>query len=706
MKYILYVFFVIGLSFVFIGVTTILNQPASYIPKVEDGVIDLTNIKNLDSTVVNLDGEWDFYWETFLHTDEKKQATYANKKSIAVPSSWEVADIEGENISNLGYGTYELKIIIPDELVEKSFGLYISNVATSYKLWINDELIIANGTIGTSASEMVPVNYARTAYFQPDDKEIDITIEVANFSQRKGGLWESIQFGSANEISLLRDKNIALQLLVVGSLIIMGLYNIFIFILRRRLLYTMFLGILCLIFGVRTLLVGETFFLSLFPNFQWELQVKLEYLPTVFGLLILVKYIHELYKENKFIIFERIVMILSLLFAAIVLFTPAIVYTKYLLLFLIVVPIAVIYFGYLFLKAYFEKRPAALFTLIAFTIFIITAINDSFYFLNVTNNGTYLSTGFFIFILSQTFAHAIQFSQTHYQVEKLSEQLLEINRSLEKKVEERTKALSLLNEKLRKSEHERKSLMSDLAHEISKPLTLIKGYSEAMVDEKLLPQKEFLQIIHHNANISERLIQDLSELSKLETRQLEMIFQKVTMKNYPNNILQHHRFIVENQGKELTWTNKEHWLSHVPENAYIYIDPDRMNQVFINIIENALQYAESGKNIYLEAEFNKKAIDDRENILLNNANQPFEGEKIGEFIIKMIDEGKGIPKEDIPYIFIRMYRGANYQEGINNRGLGLAISKEIVEMHGGKIWAESEHGRGSTFYISLPVFRN
>lgn len=706
MKYILYVFFVIGLSFVFIGVTTILNQPASYIPKVEDGVIDLTNIKNLDSTVVNLDGEWDFYWETFLHTDEKKQATYANKKSIAVPSSWEVADIEGENISNLGYGTYELKIIIPDELVEKSFGLYISNVATSYKLWINDELIIANGTIGTSASEMVPVNYARTAYFQPDDKEIDITIEVANFSQRKGGLWESIQFGSANEISLLRDKNIALQLLVVGSLIIMGLYNIFIFILRRRLLYTMFLGILCLIFGVRTLLVGETFFLSLFPNFPWELQVKLEYLPTVFGLLILVKYIHELYKENKFIIFERIVMILSLLFAAIVSFTPAIVYTKYLLLFLIVVPIAVIYFGYLFLKAYFEKRPAALFTLIAFTIFIITAINDSFYFLNVTNNGTYLSTGFFIFILSQTFAHAIQFSQTHYQVEKLSEQLLEINRSLEKKVEERTKALSLLNEKLRKSEHERKSLMSDLAHEISKPLTLIKGYSEAMVDEKLPPQKEFLQIIHHNANISERLIQDLSELSKLETRQLEMIFQKVTMKNYPNNILQHHRFIVENQGKELTWTNKEHWLSHVPENAYIYIDPDRMNQVFINIIENALQYAESGKNIYLEAEFNKKVIDDRENILLNNANQPFEGEKIGEFIIKMIDEGKGIPKEDIPYIFIRMYRGANYQEGINNRGLGLAISKEIVEMHGGKIWAESEHGRGSTFYISLPVFRN
>ena len=224
-----------------------------------------------------------------------------------------------------------------------------------------------------------------------------------------------------------------------------------------------------------------------------------------------------------------------------VLVTPAVIYTKYLAVFLIVVPITLIYFGNIFLKAYFNKRPASLFTLIGFTIFIVTLMSDSFYFLNITSNGTYSSAGFLIFILSQTFVHAIQFSEAHHQVEKLSEELIQANRSLEKKVEYRTKELTLLYSRLRESENERKNLMSDLAHEISKPLTLIKGYSEAMVDEKLAPEKDYLKIIYHNANISERLIHDLSELSRLETRQLQMILERVTLKNYPKNIMKHHR---------------------------------------------------------------------------------------------------------------------------------------------------------------------
>src|SRR5699024_9427206 len=275
----------------------------------------------------------------------------------------------------------------------------------------------------------------------------------------------------------------------------------------------------------------------------------LEYLPIVLGLPLLVKYVNELYPEDKFLLFERIVMIISVIFAILVLVTSAIVYTKYLLVFLLVVPVALFYFGYIFLKAYFAKRPASLFTLIGFTIFIVSAINDSLYFLNVTNNGTFLSTGFLIFILSQTFVHAIKFSEANMQVEQLSNQLMEANRSLEKKVKSRTQELSLLYSKLRKSEQDRKNLMSDLSHELSKPLTLIKGYSEAMIDEKLATQKDYLQIIYQNANISERLIQDLSELSRLETRQMDMLYQKVAMKDYPNYIFQQHKWTVENQGK-------------------------------------------------------------------------------------------------------------------------------------------------------------
>mgnify|MGYP001352870848 CR=1 FL=1 len=707
MRYIIYFIFSLGVLFVFIGMTNMTKQSASDTPSVINGSIDLTEMDELDSSIVRLDGTWDFYWKTFTHSNGNKEIDSKSRSLMIVPSSWDDSGLKDKRITNTGYGTYQLKIFIPEQYVDKTFGLYIPSVATAYKLWIDDELSLANGTIATNKEEMVPVNYSRTVYFQPSSATIDVTIEVANFSQRKAGLWESIQFGEASEIALLKEKNIAIQLLVVGSLVIMGIYNIFVFVLRRSLIYSMFLGVLCLLFAIRTLVIGETFFINIFPSFPWELQVKLEYLPIVLGLPLLVKYVHELYGENKFIVFERIVMIIFSIFTVIVLVTPAMIYTQLLVVFLIVVPITLVYFGYLFLNAYFAKRPASLFTLIGFTIFIVTAMNDSLYFLDFTNNGTYLSSGFLIFILSQTFVHAIQFSEANYQVEKLSRKLMEINSSLEKKIKARTAELSELYSKLRKSENERKSLMSDLAHELSKPLTLIKGYSEAMVDEKLPPEKDYLQIIHRNANISERLIHDLSELSKLETRQMNMIFQKVMVINYPSNFFQYHRWTVENEGKNFIWLSKEKWFHQIPEDAYIYIDPDRIKQVFINVIENALHHARDGENIYMEFLWKHSNSENKEDSRQAKVNeeQDFPGEKIGETVIKIIDEGKGIQKEEIPFVFHRLYRGGNHSEGMNSRGLGLAISKEIVEMHGGNIWLESKVGEGSTFYISLPTYR-
>lgn len=716
MRYIIYFLFVIGITFTFIGITTYIKQPASHIPSAENGIIDLSEMNDLNQSTFHLDGTWDFYWHAFTHTNDDIEKTSLQKTTITVPNSWETVKVNDENISNLGYGTYELTILIPEQYANETLGLYIPNVATAYKLWINDEFIISNGTIGTNKSEMVPVNYSRTVYFRPDQSTITLTMEVANFSQRKGGLWDSIQFGSADEITLLKVKNIGLQLLVVGSLIIMGIYNIFIYLLRKSIVYTLFLGLLCLIFAIRTLVLGETFLLNLFPNFPWEIQVKLEYLPTAFGLLLLVKYVKHRYKEDRFNYFDKAVLILSLVSGLIIIITPAIFYTKYLMAFLIVIPLTLIYFGYIFLQDFFKRNPASLFTLIGFTVFIVTMINDALFFLDFSNNGTYLSDGFFIFILSQTFAHAIHFSETHHQVENLSHELLEANRSLERKVEERTEQLSLVNAKLRKSENERKNLMSDLAHEISKPLTLIKGYSEAMVDEKLEPEKDFLQIIYNNALISERLIHDLSYLAKIETKLFRMVYQKVRLKTFPYKVYQHHRWTVENRGKYFEWIDKDNWAKDISDNTFIFVDPDRINQVFINIIDNALHHAENGNNIYMEVEFKLNADEQNEpnfeemvadlteddSQTLNE--EEIDGKKIGHCIFKIIDEGTGIKKEDFPYIFNRFYRGDRKEGGINSRGLGLAISKEIIEMHRGKIWVESEMEKGSTFFISLPVY--
>lgn len=682
MRFVKHTSIMLGIVLVIIVSVTIFQPSFSaFMPTAQQGVIDLREWENANSAIVKLDGSWRFYRQHFTHSKPGYDAEYVDAAFIQVPGDWKHAE----------YGTYQLTLLISEELKDKSLGLYIPSVATAYSLWIDDEYQLSNGTIAPVIEEVIPVNYARTVYFEPRDTTIELTIEVANFVQRKGGLWEAIHIGLADDIALLKEKRIAIELSIVGALFMMGIYNIFIYFLRRRIIYPLYLGVLCLLFAARTLLIGETFMIRLFPAFPWELQVKVEYLPIVVGVYLLVKYVNHAYPMSRLRYFEKVVAVISLVFALVVLATPAKVYTQYLSLFVAVILACLGYIGYAFWRAYQEKRVAASFTFFCYNLLILSTINDALYFMNVIHTGSFLSAGFLFFLTSQTFVHAVRFSEANMQVERLSKNLKELNLSLEKKVDERTVELSGLYErlqglyaKLSKSEDERKRLMSDIAHEISTPLTLIKGYSEALVDQKLPLDAKYIEIIHANAITTERLIQDLSDLSKLESRQMKMEFKEVKVKDYPAYVYEHHKALAEKGGHDFQWVNREQWNEAAPYDKFIVIDEVRMNQVFTNIIHNAVKYTPKEKSIYFAVEWKQN-----------------EG-----LIFKIRDEGKGIASEAVPHIFNRLYRKEALEENqhrdTGNRGLGLTISKEIIDIHGGKIWVDSVVGQGSTFYISIP----
>ncbi|HXC62667.1 MAG TPA: ATP-binding protein [Nitrospiria bacterium] len=229
---------------------------------------------------------------------------------------------------------------------------------------------------------------------------------------------------------------------------------------------------------------------------------------------------------------------------------------------------------------------------------------------------------------------------------------------------------------LKRLEHVRKDFVANVSHELRTPLTSIKGYLEALVDgAKDDPQKclQFLEVAQQHADQLNNLITDLLQLSQIESGRYEWKRERINPGNLIGKAIELMRPMAEKKHQSLTISSG----SSLPP---ITGDTDRLTQVLINLLENAVKYTPEGGKIEVEARRNGDSME----IIVN-------------------DTGLGIPKKDLPRIFERFYRAdrARSRE-LGGTGLGLSIVKHIVEAHGGGVQAESEPGKGSKFTIVLP----
>lgn len=229
-----------------------------------------------------------------------------------------------------------------------------------------------------------------------------------------------------------------------------------------------------------------------------------------------------------------------------------------------------------------------------------------------------------------------------------------------------------------KTEQERRDFVSNVSHELRTPLTSMRSYLEALEDgawkdPEIAPR--FLQVTLEETDRMIRMINDLLNLSKMDSGNAQMQMELVNFNNLVNFVLDRFDMMVTSQDKDYQikreFTKRDLWLE---------IDTDRLIQVIDNIMNNAIKYSPDGGTITV------RLIETHNHIILS-----------------ITDEGMGIPRKDLNKIFDRFYRvdkaRARQQGGT---GLGLAISREVLKAHGGSIWVESRENQGSTFYVSLP----
>ncbi|PEA56573.1 cell wall metabolism sensor histidine kinase WalK [Bacillus pseudomycoides] len=225
-------------------------------------------------------------------------------------------------------------------------------------------------------------------------------------------------------------------------------------------------------------------------------------------------------------------------------------------------------------------------------------------------------------------------------------------------------------------EGERREFVANVSHELRTPLTTMRSYLEALgegawQDPNIAPQ--FLQVTQEETERMIRLVNALLQLSKLDSTEYRLMKEWVDFTQFFSNIID--RF---EMSKEQNVSFKR---SFSKRTRFIEIDEDKITQVLYNIISNALKYSPEGGTITYR-------LREREDMLE----------------ISISDQGMGIPKENVDKIFERFYRVDKARSRkLGGTGLGLAIAKEMIQAHGGSIWAKSEEGKGTTIYFTLPM---
>lgn len=235
-------------------------------------------------------------------------------------------------------------------------------------------------------------------------------------------------------------------------------------------------------------------------------------------------------------------------------------------------------------------------------------------------------------------------------------------------------SITTLSNDLEHMKNERNEFLASISHELRTPLTYIKGYADILSRNGITnaEKEEYIEIIREETEELTVLVKRLFDLAKMDQNMFIIDKQKVIFEQLIHTVTERIRPAIEE--KNIVFSVA------CPNHVYVNVDPARMQQVLLIVLDNAKKHTPSGKWISIEVYENKQSI-----------------------ITVISDEGEGIPEEDLPYIFERLYRVDKSRSRLSGgTGLGLTIAKEIMESHNGSIEVRSKLGVGTTVVLTLP----
>ena len=385
------------------------------VPTVIDGIIDLRNYDFAYDGSVRLNGDWVYdSSQLTLHKFGADRIDYAS-----LPGIWNDDLREGTPSGN-GYASYHLQLLLPEE--PRHMGMEIPYVYSAFKVYIDSVLVADNGVVGTTLethkSQFSPKSISFTA-----SGIVNLSIQVSNFEDRKGGIWATPKIGLAKDILSSWTTGLAAEFFMIGALFIIGFYQVSLFVMRREDRSTLYFGIFCLILSIRSLLVGSVLMNHVFPMMSWLSMARLEYVLIFSMTPLFMFFIDALFPGHISTLLKKISVGFFVLISIFILSTTKAVFGQL----LVVIPIAVLLNGipafYSMYKAYQENHRGAVNSIIGTLVLFAAAANDILYSLELIHTDNYLSYGVLVFIIIQSLNIAYIFGKAFEDVKSLTQNL-------------------------------------------------------------------------------------------------------------------------------------------------------------------------------------------------------------------------------------------------------------------------------------------
>ncbi|MGK5093210.1 response regulator [Deltaproteobacteria bacterium TL4] len=630
------------------------------------GVLDLSQWNYQEEGMLDLRGEWEFYWKQILSPEELSQGGSLNKTGYApFPHVWGRGEvIKGSLITGEGYATYRLKIILPE--ANQIWAFKFLDLGTAFRAYVNGKLFASAGIVGTSKESMTPAYRPQVAPFYASEREVDVVLHISNYYHDLGGPWWATSLGTFEAAKAAEKKEILFEMFLIGSIFIMVPYHLGLFFLRRNDKPSLYFGLFCLLMALRTGVVGQKLLSPLFPGNYWVLQMKLEYLNFYLAVPVFMLFVQSVFPKDYPQKILKYFLILGFGFSGLVLVTPATVYTQTLMLYQVIALMAIACFFYVCVLGINRKREGARILAFGTGVFLITALNDILYMNSIIATGNWTAVGTFVFIFSQAYLLSQKFTASFITTEKLSEALAEKNEQLKEHAQELKRLDKLKDE-----------FLANTSHELRTPLNGIIGIAESLLDgatgELKQETKDNLSMITQSGKRLSNLVNDILDFSKMKNQELQLQLKAVDIRSMTDIVLKMSNTLIRNKPIQL--------YNKIPKDfPLIEADENRIEQILINLIGNAIKFTHEG-HVTVSAEW--------------------KGNTARVFIK---DSGIGVPEEKQKLIFESFEQGdGSTARQYGGTGLGLSVSRKLIELHHGEITVQSRVGEGSTFIFSIPL---
>ncbi|UII33702.1 7TM-DISM domain-containing protein [Fulvivirga ulvae] len=405
----------------------LIGIPAVSHPKVQRGRLDLTHTDFNSAMPISLDGEWEFYWKYVLFPADFTSKNKPEAQYIKLPAVWNGLKTGQTELTGEGYATYRL--VIKKHEKPDLLSLDIPNVYTNYALWVNGTMLASNGIVSVDASRAKPEWQPHVKIFEAPGETIEIILQVSNFHHNRGGVHKSIKLGTPEVINRQHESIIVSNVFLVGGLLILGAFFIGFFLIRKGQSATLYFGLLCFFWGIRSLFSNIYLITSFFDSISWQVAIKVEYLSLYLSMLVGMLFISQVFLNDKKSIYKYIIIMINYCIIALTIVLPPVFFTQLLPAYQFFIAVNFLFAITVIVRAIFKNQHEAWFSAMSIIIGIaLFAYELTAYALVVKVNFIFLNLGYLAIFFLNSLVLAYHFVGAYKQINILEE---EKTRSLE-----------------------------------------------------------------------------------------------------------------------------------------------------------------------------------------------------------------------------------------------------------------------------------